>query len=241
MNKNLSIRPWLIIRHVEHEHIGTLSRIFKSTRRLYQYLDVFRGEKVPNVLDHYSGLIIMGGPMGVYEADRYPFLMDEQRLVQNSIQNNRPVLGICLGSQIIAAALGARVYPGPQKEIGWHPVEVTENETTTIGLPRNFMAFHWHGDTFDLPEGAVRLFRSQRYDNQGFRWGDNTLAIQFHFEVSPEMIDDWLLDEGCCAEISAMPEVNPEVIRKQTAEYGKTLEELSMLFFERFIKHSNRE
>ncbi|OFV93726.1 MAG: hypothetical protein A3F68_11425 [Acidobacteria bacterium RIFCSPLOWO2_12_FULL_54_10] len=208
---------------------------------MYQYLDVFRGEKVPNALENYAGLIIMGGPMGVYEADRYPFLMDEQCLVQNAVQNNRPVLGICLGSQIIASALGARVYPGHEKEIGWYQVEVTENEEMTVGLPSNFMAFHWHGDTFDLPQGAVRLFRSQRYENQGFCWRANALAIQFHFEVSPEMIDDWLLNEGCCTEISALPNVKPEVIRQQTAEYGKTLEELSMHFFERFINRSNRE
>jgi len=172
---------WLVLRHVEQEHIGSLARILDEAGMSYRYLDVFRGEPVPEEALDSFGLIIMGGPMGVYEADRYPFLRDEQRLIRQAAEAGFPVLGICLGAQLIAAALGGKVYPGPRREIGWHEVEVTASpegatDELTAGLPPRFTAFHWHGDTFDLPPGATRLFRSALYENQGFRWGRHVAA-----------------------------------------------------------------
>jgi len=147
-----------------------------------------------------------------------------------------PVLGICLGAQLIAAALGARVYPGPQKEIGWYAVEVTTpGDDFAAGLPARFMAFHWHGDTFDLPPGATRLFRSDVYENQGFRWGRNVCAIQFHMEINAAMVDEWLADGGCQRELTAVPDVNPEIIRQQTAQWAEELEKLCAKVFGRFI------
>ncbi|MBI4465484.1 MAG: gamma-glutamyl-gamma-aminobutyrate hydrolase family protein [Acidobacteria bacterium] len=234
--------PWLVLRHVEHEHLGTVARALDHAGQPYQYLDVFRGDPVPeNLFGSLGslgplGLIVMGGPMSVYEADRYPFLKEEMRLIRQATETGLPVLGICLGAQLIAGALGARVYPGPRKEIGWYPVEVTDQQDDlTAVLPSRFMAFHWHGDTFDLPDGAVRLFRSDLYENQGFRWGKNVYAIQFHFEVNPGMIEDWLEDSGCQAELAAVPEVMPEMIRQQTAEWGQSLEEMSGKVFRRFV------
>ena len=238
---------WLVLRHVEHEHIGTLARALEHEGMQYRYIDVFRGEPVPENLVGslgslgFLGLIVMGGPMGVYEADRYPFLLQEQNLIREAIQAERPVLGICLGAQLVAAALGARVYPGAQKEIGWYPVEVTAQEELTAGLPARFMAFHWHGDTFDLPAGAVRLFRSDLFENQGFRWGKNVYAIQFHFEINAEMIGEWLEDKGCCAELAALPDVNPETIRQQTGQWAGPLEELSTEVFRRFVAKAARK
>jgi len=228
--------PWLVIRHVEHEGIGTLAQVLGEVGIEYQYLDVFRGETVPENLFGSLGLIIMGGPMGVYEAERYPFLQDEQRLIRQAAEAGSPVLGICLGAQLIAAALGARVYPGPQKEIGWYAVEVTApGDDFTAGLPARFMAFHWHGDTFDLPPGATRLFRSDVYENQGFRWGRNVFAIQFHLEINAAMVDEWLADGGCQRELTAVPDVNPEIIRQQTAQWAEELEKLCAKVFGRFI------
>ena len=242
MSASMKKAQWLILRHVEQEHIGTLARVLEQAGTQYMYIDVFRGEPVPENIFGFLGslgplgLIVMGGPMGVYEADRHPFLLQEQKLIRQAIQAERPVLGICLGAQLVAAALGARVYPGPRKEIGWYPVEVTAQDQITAGLPAHFMAFHWHGDTFDLPAGAMRLFRSDLFENQGFRWGKNVYAIQFHFEINAEMIEDWLEDEGCCAELAVLPGVNPETVRQQTARWAAELESLSGKFFGRFLE-----
>ncbi|MBI3934529.1 MAG: gamma-glutamyl-gamma-aminobutyrate hydrolase family protein [Acidobacteria bacterium] len=229
--------PWLVIRHVEHEHIGTIATAFERATLEYRYLDVFRGDAVPDHIAGWGGLIVMGGPMGVYETDRYPFLTSEMNLIQQAAQAALPVLGICLGSQLIAGALGARVYPGPRKEIGWYPVEVVApDDDLTKGLPSPFMGFHWHGDTFDLPSGALPLFRSQLYENQGFRWGRSICALQFHLEVSAAMIEDWLADKGCCSEIASVPGLDLETIWQQTQRYAAPLERLSSQVFTRFLQ-----
>lgn len=231
--------PWLVIRHVEHEHIGALATTLERAQMAHRTLDVFRGDRVPEDLAAARGLIVMGGPMGVYEADRYPFLTEEQALIRHAADSGLPVLGICLGAQLIAGALGARVYPGGKKEIGWYPVEVVApDEELVRDLPSPFMAFHWHGDAFDLPAGARRLFRSALYPNQGFRWGRNVCAIQFHFEVNAAMIDDWLQDGGCRAELAALPDVSPETIRQQTRVYAGQLERLCGVVFERFLRNA---
>ncbi|HWP84832.1 MAG TPA: gamma-glutamyl-gamma-aminobutyrate hydrolase family protein [Terriglobia bacterium] len=228
--------PWLVIRHVEHEHIGTLAAALESAGQAFRYLDVFRGAAVPDNPARWSGLIVMGGPMGVYEADRYPFLAAEMRLIRQAAEQSLPVLGICLGSQLIAGALGARVYPGPHKEIGWYPVHVTAPaEDIAQEIPASFLAFHWHGDTFDLPPGAVRLFRSPLYENQGFRWGDSVYGLQFHFEVNAAMISQWLEDPGCRAEIAAVPGLDPGALWRDTERYAPALERLSFRVFSKFL------
>ena len=230
------VLPWVVIRHVELEQIGTIAAVLERAGIYYRYLDVFRGVPVPESLSGLGGLIVMGGPMGVYDADRYPFLTREMNLIRQARESQLPVIGICLGAQLIAAALGARVYPGAQKEIGWYPVQVVApGEDLACDLPSPFMAFHWHGDTFDLPSGAVRLFRSELYENQGFRYRDNIYAFQFHFEVSAAMIADWLLDKGCQREIAAVAGLSAETIRNQTGEYAAGLERLSERIFTRIL------
>jgi GMP synthase (glutamine-hydrolysing) len=233
----VSKRPWVVIRHVEHEHVGTIAAALRLARLDYRYIDVYRGDPVPRSADGLGGLILMGGPMGVYEADRYPFLSEEMNLIREANKAGVPVLGICLGSQLIAGAMGARVYPGHQKEIGWYPVEVVAREDElTRDLRWSFMALHWHGDTFDLPSGAARLFRSQLYENQGFRWGRNVCAIQFHFEITTAMIEDWLADQGCRQEIASVPGLDAETIRRQTRMHAAQLERLSQQVFTRFFE-----
>ena len=235
-SNGLEALPWLGVRHVEREHIGTLAAAFERAGLEYRYGDVFRGAPVPETVAGFGGLIVMGGPMAVYEADRYPFLAAEMNLIRRAAQASLPVLGICLGAQLIAGALGARVYPGGQKEIGWYPVEVVApDDALARELPASFMAFHWHGDTFDLPAGATRLFRSPLYENQGFRWGRRVCGIQFHFEITAGMIDDWLADPGCAAEIAAVPGLDPESIRRQTPQHIAQLERLSAQVFERIL------
>jgi GMP synthase (glutamine-hydrolysing) len=233
--------PWLAVRHLEQEHIGTIAGVLDGLRIPYRYLNVYRGEPVPSGISGLGGLIIMGGSMGVYEADRYPFLAAEMDLIRQAAQASLPVLGICLGSQLIAGALGARVYAGPRKEIGWYPVEVIEPaDPLAQSLPPRFLALHWHGDTFDLPAGAVRLFRSQLYENQGFRFGRNICALQFHFEINAAMIADWLADKGCQKEITAVPGLTSETIRADTLRNAADLERLSEQVFSRFFAAATR-
>ncbi|MCI0658420.1 MAG: gamma-glutamyl-gamma-aminobutyrate hydrolase family protein, partial [Acidobacteria bacterium] len=151
--------------------------------------------KVASVTRQVDLLVILGGPMGVYETGRYPFLQAEIDLASRRLRQDLPTLGICLGSQIMAAALGARVHRGPVKEIGWYPIEMecqAESDPAAARIAsEDAMVLHWHGDTFDLPAGAIPLAHSRLYERQGFRMGRFGYALQFHLEVLPERIGEW--------------------------------------------------
>jgi GMP synthase (glutamine-hydrolysing) len=137
----------------------------------------------------------MGGPMGVYEADRYPHLGDELRLIEAALAAGLPVIGTCLGSQLLASALGARVYPNTRKEIGWHEVALTDAapaDPLFAGLPPRFTPVHWHGDVFDLPAGAVPLARSSVTPHQAFRHGPNAWGLLFHLELDGPQLASWI-------------------------------------------------
>ena len=183
------------VRHVPHEGLGLLEKIFEEAGVSFQYLDAFQ-EPFPSVdLSRVSSLVVLGGPMGVYEADRFPFLSKAIELLREALRRKTPTLGICLGSQLLAAAGGAKVYKGSRKEIGWFPVQVNENGARDPLLkycaPES-MVFHWHGDTFDLPAGAVYLASSERYRHQAFRIGERAWGFQFHLEMTEAMIKDWV-------------------------------------------------
>jgi GMP synthase (glutamine-hydrolysing) len=153
-------------------------------------------------------VVVMGGPMGVYERDAHSWIDGEITGLALRIAAGRPTLGVCLGSQMIAAALGANVYPGPVKEVGFAPVSLTEAGLSSplrhvAGVP----VLHWHGDTFDLPEGAERLAETANYPNQGFRIGDRLLALQFHPEMGEDpRIAEWLENKDYIAEAGTDPE-----------------------------------
>jgi GMP synthase (glutamine-hydrolysing) len=151
-----------------------------------------RGETVPRSAEGLAGLVVMGGPMDVPQADRYPHLKDELRLVESALKRSVPVLGICLGSQLLAAALGARVERGPRKELGWLPVslEAEARHDPLFGpLPPELVALHWHGDVFDLPRGASSLARSSLTPHQAFRHG-TAWGILFHLEADGAQVED---------------------------------------------------
>lgn len=195
----------LAFRHVPHEHLGSIAASLDAAGLDWRYVDWFAD---PGQLDlgEAHGLVVMGGPMGVYEMDRYPFLAREVALIREAVRGGLPVLGVCLGSQLLAHALGARVYPNPVKEIGWYPVEVTadgEGDGLLKHLAPRRVVFQWHGDTFDLPEGAVHLAHAPACHHQAFRWGDRAYGLQFHLEVDRGMIEEWLAEPGGCAEVTA--------------------------------------
>jgi GMP synthase (glutamine-hydrolysing) len=155
-------------------------------------------------LNAFTHLIILGGPMAVYEMHLFPYLVSEADLIHAAIDAHKHILGVCLGAQMLAHALGARVYPGSRTEIGWHEVTLSDEGMgdplmSVLALPSRKVAhvFQWHGDTFDLPERSVRLASSVLYANQAFRYGDRVYGLQFHIEVTPAIVHDWLVDEQC--------------------------------------------
>ena len=151
---------------------------------------IYAGDGVPGTVEGRGGLIVMGGPMGVYEQDRYPHLTDEIRLIQDAVARGVPVIGICLGSQLVAAALGAKVAPA-HKEIGWHAVTLTEaalRDPLWTGIDRVIEVFHWHGDAFDLPPGAVSLAASRHTPCQAYAYGRKTYGFLFHMEMNESMV-----------------------------------------------------
>ena len=182
---------WLVLRHTQAEGLGVLANVLREFGIHHRYLDLPRGEPPPRDLRGVGGLIVLGGPMAVYEPDKHPFLATESALVERLLTAGRPVLGICLGAQLIAQVLGARVYPGEKREVGWKPVTLTEDgqdDPVFGGGETTFTAFHMHGDTWELPPDAKNLARSAMYEQQAFRWGDLVYGLQFHLEFTDPMI-----------------------------------------------------
>jgi GMP synthase-like glutamine amidotransferase len=195
----------LIIKNIITEGPGTIGDFLRKEDISFSIVDFPSGE-IPPPLDDFDTLVIMGGPMGVYEMERYPHLRIGSRLIREAINRGLKILGICLGAQMVAYCLGSEVYPGPEKEIGWHSIELTGDGLKDplmrklaihprVGdFWRKFRVFHWHGDTFDLPLGAALLASSKLYKNQAFRYGNNVYGFQFHIEVTKDMLREWFED-----------------------------------------------
>lgn len=185
------MRDILVLQHAECESLGAIKQAVTNKGLRAEYIRTFAGESVPDSIGDAAALIVMGGPMSVYEKDRYPFLADELRLIRQGIAAGRAVLGVCLGSQLLAEALGGVVGKGRGKEIGWHEVSLNdqaENDPLLGGLPRRFMGFHWHGDVFTLPSGAVPLASSGLTDCQAFRYTNKVHGFLFHLEVTQDLL-----------------------------------------------------
>ena len=181
----------LIIKNIAVEGPGTIADYLDAEKIPSSVCELSTGGVLPGV-DSFTHLLIMGGPMAVYEMDRRPYLKKEAELIEQAAKANKHILGICLGAQMIAHALGARVYAGGQKEIGWQEITLTPEgmndplmSTLAPDGKNAAQVFQWHGDTFDLPAGAVRLASSDFYPNQAFRYSDRVYALQFHIEVAP--------------------------------------------------------
>lgn len=178
---------------LQHSSVNTLGTIEEHAQiKNHRLVSIrFYETKSPPVPDSFDLLIIMGGPMGVYDYEENPWLKDEKAFIKKAIEAGKPVLGICLGAQLLADILGARVYENPHIEMGWFPVRASGGEKKPEfleGLPEEIMVFHWHTRTFDLPAGAVHLFESEGCKNQGFVYNGRVVALQFHPEVNEERI-----------------------------------------------------
>jgi GMP synthase-like glutamine amidotransferase len=186
---------FLVVQHVPHEGLGVIGQAMARAGVQAEFLKVYAGRSIPRSAAPYPGIIVLGGPMGVYEDDRYPFIKDEIRLIESALKEDVPFLGICLGSQMLAKAAGARVYRGGAKEIGFYGVRLTADGASDglfMGQPDEFTVFQWHGDTFDLPRGARNLASSDLFPHQLIRVGGRAYGAQFHLEVTPAMIKEWI-------------------------------------------------
>jgi len=224
----------LVIKHIDCEGLGRLEGIFQRQGVDVTLAHPYRGETVSG-LDGHDFLAILGGPMGVYERDRYPFIDAEAALVREAVTLDVPVLGLCLGSQIVADALGGQVTKHSAKEIGAMSVALTPDgaaDPLFRGLDSPLPVFQWHGDTFSIPPRAVRLASSPIAPNQAFRHGRRTYGLQFHLEVTLEMVTAWL--EEYAGEI-ASERLDPEAIRSAAAIDSKRWADLADTVFSRFV------
>lgn len=187
----------LAFRHVPFEHLGHIGTELERRGIGFDYADLYQpGAMAPDPA-RYDGLVFMGGPMSV--NDPLPYLEREARWIAEAVAARQPVLGVCLGAQLIAKALGARVYPNAVKEIGWFEIELTAEgaaDPLFAGAAPRETVLQWHGETFDLPPGATWLASSAACRHQAFRAGANAYALQFHLEVTPEMIEDWCAQDA---------------------------------------------
>ena len=194
-------RRVLAFRHVPFEHLGLIAGSLAEHGIACDYVDLRDGVARPDIADA-DALIFMGGPMSA--NDELPYVRQELDIIAEAVSLRRPILGICLGAQLIAKALGANVYANAVKEIGWYPVHWTDaaaHDRLHQDLATPETVFQWHGETFDLPPGAELLAYSAACRNQAYRVGDNIYGLQYHLEVTPEMIADWLTQDANCGDL----------------------------------------
>lgn len=182
----------LVLQHIACEPPGLYEEILRERNSAIHRVEIDAAEPLPDWRE-FDAILAMGGPMSANDEAALPWLHAEKRLIAESVRAGKPFWGICLGVQLLASSLGAAVYPGPRPEVGVLPVSLTDDallDPVFRGLPRDFLAMQWHGDTFDLPEGAVRVAGSVDYPNQAFRWR-NAYGLQFHLEISTDMAREW--------------------------------------------------
>jgi GMP synthase (glutamine-hydrolysing) len=217
----------IAIRHIAFEDAGTLAPVLNHRGIALRYLEAGVDDLAP-ALDA-DVLVVLGGPIGIYEIDRYPFIKNELATIEAALKKGVPIIGICLGCQALAAVLAARVYPGKQKELGWDEMSLTkEGKASPLGAIDGVRVLNWHGDTFDLPVGATRLASSEITPNQAFTYGPKVLALQFHVELPQRDMERWLI--GHTLEL-ATSKVDLGKRRADTARYAPAANAASARLF----------
>lgn len=220
------------IQHVAFEDLGAWEDLLYQYGFRVRYVEA-GVEDLTRALTHRGLTVILGGPIGVNDAKDYPFLNQEIELLQKRLADNLPTLGICLGAQLIAQALGAKVYTGPQKEIGWSKLQLTTSTDHPLQALAETEVLHWHGDTFDLPENAELLASSAAYAQQAFRYDSNVLALQFHAEVASDSLEKWLI--GHHTELR-QAQCDITELRVQNQRYAPALASAAQQVLENFLK-----
>jgi len=215
----------LAIRHVPFEDLGSFASPLRERGFAVAYRDAGLDDLGARDLLDADLLIVLGGPIGVYETREYPFLKGEIGMVERRLKAGRPVLGLCLGAQVMAMALGARVYKGKRKELGWSPLALTDagRKSALAELGARTAVLHWHGDTFDLPREAELLASTRLYAHQAFAWRPHALALQFHIETTARGLERWFV--GHALEIASTRGVDLSKLRRETRRLAPRLEE----------------
>lgn len=209
------------LQHVPFEGLGSIEGWLKSVGAEVTVTRLFDDPRLPEV-DNLDLLIIMGGPMSVNDETGFPWLVAEKEFIREAIEKDKAVIGICLGAQLIANAMGAGVRPNEEKEIGWFLVagETTDSAGELFSFPEELPVFHWHGETFDLPAGAVRLARSAACENQAFQLGRRVIGMQFHLETTPESARDIVHHCGDELQPSRYVQSEAEILGAKDSNYG---------------------
>lgn len=232
------MKPILVLQHVAHENMGSLESYFHRAGLSWQYVELFRQFPAQLDLAQAAGLVVMGGPMNVDEVDKFPFLAREVEWMRQAVAAGLPLLGICLGSQLLAKAMGAKVYPNAVKEIGWYEIELepaAADDLLFAGSAARETVFQWHGDTFDLPPGAVHLAFSPGCRQQAFRCGRAAWGLQFHVEVTAAIVDTWLTEAENRRELAGLDYIDPRAIAAQTPQMMPAMQALGDRVLPRFV------
>jgi GMP synthase (glutamine-hydrolysing) len=217
------IRTAVALRHVPHEGLGLLAQVLPDVGFAVSYRDSQRDDLGDPTIEATDLLIVLGGPFGAYETETYPFLAREIGILERRLARGGATLGICLGAQLMAKALGARVFPGPVKELGWGRVDLTAAGRASALKPLGddgAVVLHWHNDTFDLPDGAIRLAANANYQNQAFAYDDRALALQFHLEADSAVLETWFTGNAGDLEAAQIP---AEALRAQTMKISQAV------------------
>ena len=226
------------IQHVAFENLGVFVQPLEEAGFAISYVQAGVVPLEPELWKDADLAVVLGGPIGVYQDDLYPFLADEKVLVASRLASGRPLLGICLGAQLMASALDANVYPGTAKEIGWGQVELTP---AGLSGPLAELAaapvLHWHGDTYDLPRGSDLLASTPITPHQAFRPGPGQLALQFHAEMDAAMMETWLVGHCCELDVNGF---DPRAIREDARRLGAQARSAGVAFMRRWLAEEVR-
>lgn len=223
----------LALRHVHFEDLGTLAPYFSQRGYSIDYVDAPLANL--QAIDALAPdlLVVLGGPIGAFDEGMYPFVAHELALVKARLDAGKPILGICLGAQLMARALGAKVYPLGVKEIGYAPVALTDaGQTSPLAALGNASVLHWHGDQFDIPPGAIHLARTAVGENQAFALGTHALGLQFHLEADAARIESWLVGHAC--ELGAA-KIDPVTLRNDARRHHARLSEVAPAVIGRWL------
>lgn len=231
----------LVFQHDPFEDLGLFAEVLAKQGADYRVIRLFHGETPAENWDQVKALIVLGGAMSVDDEQNFPFLRWEKRIIRAAVDEAVPILGVCLGAHLIATTLGAAVYQGAVREIGWNPISITAHGQvdSLLGyLPESATVFQWHSDGFELPNGAIHLASSVNYKNQAFRVGRSIYGLQFHLEVTPSMIERWV--DKRSKDLAQAPYVQPDKILADTQNYAPALKYYGERFLSEFVRRVAR-
>ncbi|MDE2485273.1 MAG: type 1 glutamine amidotransferase [candidate division NC10 bacterium] len=233
------MKPVLVLQHIGCETPGIFLDVLQAQKRPVETVRLYEGDRAPDDLSPFAGLLVMGGPMSVNDEADYPWLRAEDRLLKEALALDFPTLGICLGSQLIAKAAGGTIRQGSRKEIGWYQVHLTmaARHDRLFGLfPESIEVFEWHGEYFDTPPGAVNLARSTLYECQAFSIGRHVYGLLFHLEVTASMVSDWV--GTFTQELDGVKDyIRPDAILEQLPARIDALNRRARILFARFCEN----